>query len=55
MNKIRRLFGLVEGHEDQAAKQISKRTNVSEQQAKKGINKARETVNDGTSDGNKGE
>ena len=45
MAKIRRLLGLVEGHEDEVAKQVSKRTNVSEEKAKEGINKAQEAVN----------
>jgi hypothetical protein len=54
MNKLRRLLGLVEGREDQVAKQVSKRTSVSEEKAKEGINKAKEAVdkdsNEGTED-----
>ena len=45
MDKLRRLLGLVEGHEDKAAKQVSKRTSVSEKKAKEGINKAQEAIN----------
>lgn len=49
MSKIKRLLGLVEGHEDKVAKQVSKRTSVSEEQAKEGLTKAQETVNDASS------
>ena len=45
MNKLRRLLGLVEGHEDKVAEQVSKQTSVSEEKAKDGINKAQEAVN----------
>lgn len=45
MEKLRRLLGLVEGHEDEVAKQVSKRTSVSEEKAKEGINKAQEAAN----------
>ena len=51
MNKLRRLLGFVEGHEDQVAEQISKRTSVSEEQAKDGIHKAQEVVNTDSSEG----
>ncbi|UPV77222.1 hypothetical protein M0R89_22905 (plasmid) [Halorussus limi] len=44
MQKLRRLLGLVEGHEDKIAKQVSKRTSVSEEKAKRGIEKVQETV-----------
>ena len=50
MNKLRRLLGLVEGREDQVAKQVSKRTSVSEEKAKEGINKAQEAVNQDSSE-----
>ena len=53
MNKLRRLLGLVEGHEDRVAEQVSKRTSVSEEKAKEGINKAQETVNKDSSEGTK--
>ncbi|ELY61044.1 hypothetical protein [Natronococcus jeotgali] len=42
MNKLRRMLGLLEGRENKVAKQISKRTGVSERQARRGIDKARE-------------
>ena len=51
MNKLRQLLGLVEGREDQVAEQISKRTSVSEEKAKEGINKAKEAVNMDSSEG----
>lgn len=51
MNKLRRILGLVEGHEDQVAKQVSKRTSVSEEKAKEGIDKAKEAVNKDSSEG----
>ena len=50
MNKLRRLLGLVEGHEDKVAEQVSKRTSVSEEKAKEGINKAQEAVNKDSSE-----
>ena len=50
MNKLRRLLGLVEGREDQMAEQVSKRTSVSEEEAKEGINKAQEAVNKDSSE-----
>ncbi|WP_339104199.1 hypothetical protein [Haloterrigena salinisoli] len=49
MNKLRQLLGLVEGHEEKIAKQISKRTSVSEKQAKEGIKKVQEVVNEDSS------
>ena len=51
MNKLKRLLGLVEGHEDKVAEQVSKRTSMSEEKAKKGINKAQEAVNKDSSEG----
>ena len=51
MNKLRRLLGLVEGHEDQVAEQVSKRTSMSEEKVKEGINKAQETVSKDSSEG----
>ena len=51
MNKLQRLLGLVEGHEDKVAEQVSKRTSMSEEKAKKGINKAQEAVNKDSSEG----
>ena len=50
MNKLRRLLGLVEGHEDQIAEQVSKRTSMSEEKVKEGINKAQETVSKDSSE-----
>lgn len=50
MNKLRKLLGLVDGREDQVAEQVSNRTSVSEEKAKEGINKAQETVNEGSSE-----
>lgn len=54
MNKLRRLLGLVEGHEDKVAKQVSKRTNVSEEKAKRGLNKAQEAVNKDSNEATEG-
>lgn len=42
MNKLRRMLGLLEGRENKVAKQVSKRTGVSERQARRGIDKVRE-------------
>lgn len=50
MDKIRRLLGLAEGHEDEIAEQVSKRTSVSKEKAKEGITKAQETINEGSND-----
>lgn len=49
MDKVRRLLGVVEGHEDKVAEQVGKRTSVSEEKAKEGITKAQEAVGE---DGN---
>lgn len=52
MDNLRRLLGLVKDHEDEVAEQVSKRTSVSEEKAKEGINKAQEAVNkDSNNDG----
>ncbi|ADE01610.2 MULTISPECIES: hypothetical protein [Haloferax] len=51
MSKLRRLLGLVEGHEDEVAKQVGKRTKVSEEKAKKGIEKATDAVKNGSDSG----
>lgn len=57
MNKLRRLLGLVEGHEDKVAEQVSKRTSVSKEKAEEGINKAQQAVDEGSNndveDGNR--
>lgn len=44
-DKLRRLIGLVEGHEDKVARQVSKRTSMSQKQAKDRIHKIQEKVN----------
>ena len=44
-NRLRRLLGLIEGHEDKVARQVSKRTNMSERQVRDGLHKIQETVN----------
>ncbi|MDS0241681.1 hypothetical protein NDO74_10230 [Haloferax sp. S2CR25-2] len=54
MSKLRRLLGLVEGREDEVAKQVGKRTKVSEEKAKRGIDKATDAVETG-SDGGSGD
>jgi hypothetical protein len=51
MNKLRKLLGLVDGREDQVAEQVSKRTSVSEEKAREGIDKAQEAVNEDSSEG----
>ncbi|WP_239640654.1 hypothetical protein [Haloferax denitrificans] len=51
MSKLRRLLGLVAGHEDEVAKQVGKRTKVSEEKAKKGIEKATDAVKNGSDSG----
>ncbi|WP_199517530.1 hypothetical protein [Haloferax sp. Atlit-12N] len=48
MSKLRRLLGLVKGREDEVAKQVGKRTKVSEEKAKKGIEKATDAVESGS-------
>ena len=50
MNKLRRLLGLVEGHEDTVAKQVSKRTSVGEETVKDGLDRARDAVDTESSD-----
>lgn len=45
-DKLRRLIGLVEGHENKVARQISKRTSMSEKKVKDGIYKIQERVNE---------
>ncbi|MFC7130172.1 hypothetical protein [Haloferax chudinovii] len=52
MSKLRRLLGLVEGHEDELAKQVGKRTKVSE--AKRGMEKATHAVKNGSDSGSEG-
>lgn len=44
-DKLRRLVGLVEDHEDKVTRQVSKRTSMSKKQAKDGIHKIQERVN----------
>ena len=44
-DKLRRLIGLVEGHEDKVAEQVSKRTSMDKKQAKDRIHKIQEKVN----------
>lgn len=51
VNKFRRLLGLVEGYEDEVAKQVGERTKVSEEEAKKGVEKATDAVRDGSGSG----
>ncbi|WP_435181885.1 hypothetical protein [Halorussus sp. AFM4] len=46
MDKLRRLLGLVEGHEDKVAEQVGKRTSVSEEKAREGIERVQEAVGD---------
>ncbi|WP_336345997.1 hypothetical protein [Halalkalicoccus ordinarius] len=43
--KLRRLIGLIEGHEDKVAEQVSKRTSMDKKQAKDRIYKIQEKVN----------
>ncbi|MFB6207251.1 MAG: hypothetical protein ABEJ05_12075 [Haloglomus sp.] len=51
LSKLRRLLGLLEGHEDEVAAQVSKRTGVSKEQAKKGIETVTDLADTGSSDG----
>lgn len=51
-SKIQRLLGLVDGHEEKIAEEVSKRTSISKEQAKKGISKAQEATNTDSSDRN---
>ncbi len=44
-DKLRRLIGLIEGHEDKVAEQVSKRTSMDKKQAKDRIHKIQEKVN----------
>ena len=44
MNKLRQLLGLVKGHEDTVAKQVSKRTSMSEETVKDGLDKAHDAA-----------
>jgi hypothetical protein len=46
MSKLRRVLGIIEGHEEELASTISKRTSVSESQARKGLGKAQELLGD---------
>lgn len=54
LSKLKRLLGLTEGHEDTVAEQVSKRTNVSEDQAEKGLNKAEGAAGKKSDDSGKG-
>ena len=51
MSKIRQLLDLIEGHEDTVAREVSKRTSLSETQAKEGLVQIQEAVNTETNDG----
>jgi hypothetical protein len=42
LSKLRRLLDIVEGHEEELAETVSKRTSVSKEQARKGLEKAQE-------------
>lgn len=46
MSKLRRVLGLVEGHEEELAETVSKRTSVSKEGAQKGLEKAQEVLGD---------
>ncbi|WP_254830428.1 hypothetical protein [Haloglomus salinum] len=46
--KLKRLLGLVEGHEEELAATVSKRTSVSKEQAEKGLRKATDAVDTGS-------
>ncbi|MFB6234159.1 MAG: hypothetical protein ABEH81_15715 [Halopenitus sp.] len=51
LQKFRWLLGLIEGHEDEVAKQVSKRTSLSEQTVKDGLSQAQEFVSENSADG----
>ncbi|WP_276261124.1 hypothetical protein [Haloglomus litoreum] len=44
MSKLRRVLGIIEGHEEELARTIGKRTSVSESQARQGLEKAQELI-----------
>ena len=44
LSKLKRALGLVDGHEDKVASQVSKRTSVSEEKVKEGLDKAQEAA-----------
>jgi hypothetical protein len=46
--KLKRLLGLVEGHEEELAATVSKRTSVSKEQAERGLRKATDAVDTGS-------
>lgn len=52
LNKLQRLLGIIEGHEEELARTISNRTSVSQAQVRKGLEKAQELANDRPTDGN---
>lgn len=52
MSKLRRLLGLVDGNEEKVAKQIGKRTRVSEEKAREGLDKATDALDESSGDGN---
>jgi hypothetical protein len=45
-DKLRRLIGLVEGHEDKVAEQVGKRTSMDKKQAKDRIHKVQEKLDE---------
>jgi len=51
LQKLRWLLGVIEGHEDEVAKQVSKRTSVSEQTVKDGLSQAQEFVSESSANG----
>jgi hypothetical protein len=51
LQKLERLFGVLEGHESEVAEQISKRASVSQEQVERGIETAREAVEARTNGG----
>ncbi len=52
-DKLCRLIGLIEGHEDKVAEQVSKRTSMDKKQAKDRIHKIQEKVNKGSNTDNR--
>ena len=54
MRALRKLLGIVEGHEEELAEEFSKRTSVSKEQAVSGLEQVQELVDDVGDDGAKG-
>jgi hypothetical protein len=49
--KLQRLLGVVEGHEEEIAETVSKKTSVSKEQAKKGLETVQDLAGPNSTDG----